>query len=254
MKFTSKFTILYTIYFITFLFSINQACEQSCRDGISLAFCNNYAQEWNPLFDTLGKNLTSNLYDGVTDNVDQVKNLVDKAVLNQVNKSRADFTSSCKFIVQESIFSKSPQFKGQCQKPLRVIQPKPGVNWTLSDCQNQDYICGNPPSICHFMNEYVKPRNVDLLKEALTERISDNGNFTSSLIDITNQTVTNSGAFDKSQTQLDNFMGIVTKNIKFELNQFGIAFNSSFCAPYSNNSTSCDKYDSEIKSILLSYP
>jgi hypothetical protein len=241
MKFLTSF-IIYTIYFSTFLFTINQACEQSCRDGISLAFCNSYTQEWNPLFDSLGKNLTSNIYNGLNETVDQ--NLVNKAILNQVNKSKVEFTKSCKDIVEDSIFSKDPKFKGQCQKPLRVIQPKRGVNWTLSDCENQDYICGNPPSICHFMNEYVKPRNVKLLKEALSERVSDNGNFTSSLINITNKNIKNSGNFE-----------IVTANIKVELNQFVTAFNNSFCFTHSNSTTtSCDKYDSGIKSLLLSFP
>ncbi|CAB4402684.1 unnamed protein product [Rhizophagus irregularis] len=253
MKFSPISIIIYTIYFTTFLFTKNQACEQSCRDGISLAFCNSYTQEWNPLFDTLGSNLTNNIYTGLNVNVDQVKNLVDTAILNQVNKSKTEFSNNCKDIVEDSIFSKDPKFKGQCQKPLKVIQPKPGVNWTLSDCEQQDYICGNPPSICHFMNEHVKPRNVELLKASLNDRVSDNGNFTSSLIKITNNVITNSDSFEKNQTK--DFMDIVTMNIKFELKQFAITFNNSFCITDSNSTTtSCDKYDSGIKSLLLSFP
>ncbi|RGB37200.1 hypothetical protein C1646_695436 [Rhizophagus diaphanus] len=249
-----KFSPIFIIIFITtFLFDKNQACEQSCRDGISLAFCNSYTQEWNPLFDTLGNNLTNNIYNGLDVNVvNQVKNLVDTAILNQVNKSRTEFSNNCKDIVEDSIFSKDPKFKGQCQKPLKVIQPKPGVNWTLSDCEQQDYICGNPPSICHFMNEHVKPRNVESLKESLNDHVSDNGNFTSSFIKITNKVITKSDSFEKNQTK--DFMEIVTKNIKFELNQFATTFNNSFCISDSNSTTSCDKYDSGIKSLLLSFP
>ena len=31
----------------------------------------------------------------------------------------------------------------------------------------QDYICGNPPAVCHFMDQYVKPRNVKNVNESL---------------------------------------------------------------------------------------
>ncbi|CAG8707991.1 7426_t:CDS:1, partial [Funneliformis mosseae] len=54
-------------------------------------------------------------------------------------------------LVSDSILVQNPMFKGQCQKPLKVIQPPIGDPWKLSDC-------GNPPSMCHFMDEIVKPK------------------------------------------------------------------------------------------------
>ena len=250
------FSINLIVLVVTILFTAApiRACEQSCRDGISLAFCNSYAQEWQPLFDNFSKSLTTNLYNGTSDGNDQVINAVNTSVSKQVNKLQTDFTRSCPSIVQDSIFSHEPKFKGQCQKPLRVIQPKPGVNWTLSDCQNQDYICGNPPSICHFMDQIVKPRNVKLLKESLSSHASADGDFTSTITLVIEDAVTRSGAFGNDTSKLNSFMGTITKNLRTELDQFDKDFNDNFCFTKSDSTTSCDKYDDGIKSLLLSFP
>ncbi|RIA87099.1 hypothetical protein C1645_778046 [Glomus cerebriforme] len=250
MKFLPSLITIYTIYTTLLLTAApNQACEQNCRDGISLAFCNSYIQEWNPLFDNFTTNLLNNLYKDSNGNIDQVKNATNIAVLNQVNKLKVDFSRSCKDIVQNSIFLYEPKFKGQCQRPLKVIQPKNGVNWTLTDCQNQDYVCGNPPSICHFMDKYVKPRNVGILKEALSGRASVDGDFTGTITIAIEDAVTKSGAFGNDQSRMNTFLGIVTTNLRHELDHFAKDFNDGFCFK-----TSCDKYDDEIKSILLSFP
>src|SRR5688572_20632427 len=119
-----KFSLSFICMTLLFAAAPNQACEQSCRSGISLAFCNSYAQEWEPLFDSFGKSLTTNLYSGTSDGNDQVKNAISTAVLNRVNKLKTDFTRSCSTIVEDSIFLHEPKFKGQCQRPLKVIQPK----------------------------------------------------------------------------------------------------------------------------------
>ncbi|GJJ68348.1 hypothetical protein EMPS_00694 [Entomortierella parvispora] len=66
----------------------------------------------------------------------------------------------------EAIFKDEPNFTGNCVEnipPERVL-PKfaapnhrgtgdggDGLLWTMTDCHETNYICGEPPSICHFL-------------------------------------------------------------------------------------------------------
>src|SRR6266542_211915 len=167
----SSFTFFATIVAVSvLLFAVApiNACEQSCREGISNAFGDNYATEIKKLIKPFITKLQQNAYSGLVKIKSTTKSKCNKVIENEVNKFQKKFSSGLEALIENSIFEQSPQFKGQCQHPLKVKQPPPGVAWTMSDCENQDYICGNPPAICHFMDQYVKPRNVKNVIQSMT--------------------------------------------------------------------------------------
>ncbi|CAJ0836440.1 10078_t:CDS:2 [Entrophospora sp. SA101] len=130
MKFTSRLfgTGILAASAVLLLFtatSVN-ACEEDCRVGISHAFADKYALEIAPKFNSFNASVNKNIF--------KKFNVTDFVASNKVKKLKT--------------------------VPERVKQPPPGVPWKESDCEKQDYICGNPPAICHFMNSIVKPRNI----------------------------------------------------------------------------------------------
>lgn len=246
----SSLTFFATVVAISvLLFSVvpTNACEQSCRTGISLAFGDNYSIEVDKLFPTLEDNLKDNLLKGFSGSVSSsTKSAFNKIIEDETDKCKHAFTGGFAKLIEDSIFNQSPQFKGQCQHPLRVNQPPPGVAWTMEDCEKQDYICGNPPAVCHYMDQYVKPRNVKNVNESLNDRLSPNGSCFSSLVKnlIISAAKSNIKAID-----LPEFVKIIEDNIKVQYSDFVNYFKQNFC-----NGTTCDKYDHDIKVKLLSYP
>src|SRR2546429_9879426 len=103
----------------------------------------------------------------------------------------------------------------------------------MKDCECQDYICGNPPAVCHYMDEYVKPRNVKNVKESLAERLSCNGSFSKSL----STAVINAAKSSMKASDLSSFAEFVKKNINDQLNIYTDYFNQEFC-----KGSTCDKY------------
>nr|CAG8600660.1 220_t:CDS:1 [Entrophospora candida] len=254
MKFTSRLfgTGILAASAVLLLFtatSVN-ACEQSCRDGISHAFADKYALEIAPKFDSFSTSVNKNIFKkfNVTDFVasSKVKKLkagVLSALTKKIPTLKTSFITSLAPLIQRAIFEQKPKFKGQCQVPLKVTQPPPNVAWTESDCTNQDYICGNPPAICHFMNTIVKPRNVKNVIELLSSKEGPFFNTLNSEIKrVTAKFVTN-------KNKLNGLNNALAKNLKGLLARFVKDFKATFCS-----GTTCDKYDEEIKKLLLSFP
>src|SRR6185437_1209311 len=170
MKFSSTFFATAVLLFTAIP---TNACEQKCRTGISLAFGDNYAIEVKKLDEKFKSNLEKNLFTGFTKEVSSsTRSACNKAINYEVDCFEKSFISTFAKLIEDSIFNQSPQFKGQCQHPFRVKQPPPGVAWTMKDCEDQDYICGNPPAVCHYMDQYVKPRNVKNVNDSLKDRLS----------------------------------------------------------------------------------
>ncbi|RIA87098.1 hypothetical protein C1645_778045 [Glomus cerebriforme] len=246
----SSLTYFATIVAISvLLFTIvpTNACEQSCRTGISLAFGDNYSKEVKVLFVEFKKRLQDNLSNGFTGSVSSsARSSCNKVIEEETDKFEDTFTGNFAKLIEDSIFNQSPQFKGQCQHPLRVNQPPAGVAWTMDDCQNQDYICGNPPAVCHFMDQYVKPRNVKNVNESLKDRLSPNGSFFSTL---SRAIIISAAKSNIKANDLPSFATVAEKNILDTFSGFVDYFAQEFC-----KGTTCDKYDHDIKVKLLSYP
>jgi len=246
----SSLTFIATIVAISvLLFSVvpTNACEQSCRTGISLAFGDNYSIEVDKIFPELENGLKDNLLKGFSGSVStSTKSSFNKIIEQETDKCKKAFTGNFAKLIEDSIFNQAPQFKGQCQHPLRVIQPPAGVAWTMEDCEKQDYFCGNPPAVCHYMDQYVKPRNVKNVNESLKDRLSPNGSCFNSLVKSLIISATKSNI---KVTDLPSFVQSIEDNIENEFSSFTNYFQQEFC-----KGTTCDKYDHDIKVKLLSYP
>lgn len=257
MKLTiTKFDAVLALFFASaFLLAINpvQACESSCQNGISKAFSDAYSKEIDKIFSKYVTDLTdsSSLFDGVKVHTKlkiKIKEAISTAVTNQKN----NFEGSLADLAKNSIFNEKPQFKGQCQHPLRVKQPPAGVNWTLTDCKNQDYICGNPPAICHFMNQIVKPRIVKNINTDFKSLVSSN-KFSGTIKEGIKSAAISQGL---SGNDLDTVVNGVSSNADDTLPGFQNDFVAGFCSAIKGkkDKTTCDKYDDNIKSLLLSFP
>ncbi|KAF9113755.1 hypothetical protein BGX27_000860 [Mortierella sp. AM989] len=148
------------------------ACERECMHNVSRAFSDKYELLSNHYFTLLSDRIEDSLFYGVPpDAVTQAeKDIAIKVVKESVVDAQTSWDSTVFMSVFDSIFKDEPKFKGDCNVPYRVTQPKLGVNWTMPDCHNMDYICGNPPSICHFM-PMIKTRIVKKLIGLLQARV-----------------------------------------------------------------------------------
>ncbi|KAF9399232.1 hypothetical protein BGZ94_005767, partial [Podila epigama] len=144
------------------------------------------------------------------------------------------------------IFFDEPKFKGDCNEPHRVDQPPLGVNWTMSDCHAMNYICGNPPSICHFM-PMIKTRIVRKLKEQLVAKM-DGGQDSDLYINYlwpTMQTIL------MDQPRLVEY----TAKLHGNLNQALESVKAEVMAGFAEEETEWQhEWDLEIKTLLLSFP
>ncbi|CAG8537071.1 18322_t:CDS:1 [Gigaspora rosea] len=258
MKFFQIFNILVAIFALIFIAGPVNSCEQDCRDGISNAFTDKWKGEATPIFQKLKANVTAFLYysmslDKISDNktvIDQVTRELATEVFNDAD----NFTKSIskKFItnmpqlIQTAIFVVSPAFLGDCNHPHRVDQPPKNVNWTKDDCKKMDYICGNPPSICHFF-DVAKQKCFNQLSQNIANITtnSDGIAFIKTIKDsvkaIANKHNLNS---DGTQFLSDN----VIANAQSSLNGFADKFSTEFCPD------GCPEFDDEIKNLLLSFP
>ncbi|CAJ0746891.1 10821_t:CDS:1, partial [Entrophospora sp. SA101] len=235
MKFTSRLfgTGILAASAVLLLFtatSVN-ACEEDCRVGISHAFADKYALEIAPKFNSFNASVNKNIFKkfNVTDfvasnKVKKLKTGVLSALTKKISTLKKSFITSLTPLIQKSIFEQKPKFKGQCQVPERVKQPPPGVPWKEGDCEKQDYICGNPPAICHFMNSIVKPRNI---KNVIGSLSSKEGPFfntlNSEIKKVTAKFVTN-------KNKLNGLNSALAKNLKGLLARFVKDFKAKFCS------------------------
>ncbi|KAF9393551.1 hypothetical protein CPC16_001738 [Podila verticillata] len=142
----------------------------------------------------------------------------------------------------DTIFVDEPKFKGDCNEPHRVVQPPLGVNWTMSDCHSMDYICGNPPSICHFM-PMIKTRIVRKLKEQLAGKLNggQDADVYVNFLGPALQTIL------QSQPTLREY----TARLHGNLNEILEGIKADVEAGFAEEDR---EWDLEIKTLLLSYP
>ncbi|KAF9926262.1 hypothetical protein FBU30_004122 [Linnemannia zychae] len=148
------------------------ACERECQVNVSHAFADKYELISNTYYTILSDKVEKSLFYGVPAQTVSASEsaAVIKTIKDSVEQAKAAWAKTIFQTVFDTIFKDEPKFKGDCNHPHRVNQPPLGVNWTMPDCHNMDYICGNPPSICHFM-PMIKTRIVKKLTAQLQARV-----------------------------------------------------------------------------------
>ncbi|CAG8600042.1 3220_t:CDS:1 [Ambispora leptoticha] len=250
----SKKKILLLVSFSSILFNVDliNGCEKTCRVGISTTFAEKYSNVTSPLWQDFFNDLESTALENInlenyvqSDDAAPITNKLITTLKNHAQELETNFDAQLPTIIEDAIFRQQPQFRGDCNHPFRVKQPKPPKIWKMSDCEKMDYICGNPPSICHFL-PMIKERNVRTIKTAL-EEASTKGEFLNVLTLAVNDTLTRTGAF--TEKDFTTLLTTVKSNIESRLGEFYQKYNEEFC-----KETSCDQFDLEIKTQLLTYP
>ncbi|CAG8640238.1 409_t:CDS:1 [Ambispora gerdemannii] len=252
-RFFSK-NILLLVSFSSILFNVDliNGCEKTCRVGISTTFANKYSNVTNSLWQDLYNNLESTALKNInlknyvqSDDAAPITSKIITTLRNHAQELETTFDAQLPTIIENAIFRQEPQFRGDCNHPFRVKQPKPPKIWKMSDCDKMDYICGNPPSICHFL-DMIKERNVRTIKTALKEA-STKGEFLNVLTLAVNDTLTRTDAF--KEKDFTTLLTTMKSNIESRLWEFSQSYDEGFC-----NENSCDQFDLEIKTQLLTYP
>ncbi|KAG2225751.1 hypothetical protein INT45_011419 [Circinella minor] len=159
--------------------SLTSACEPLCRHAISQTLADRYIPVIHLAVNELHESLNTNVYhitipDKLSNTVPE-KELQD-GIRNTIEDGLDDFTMQATGAMLEegiyqTLFSGDQPFKGDCNSPKRLDRKKPneGEDWTREECEKMDYICGNPPSICHFL-DMIKTRIVVYLRGYLMEQ------------------------------------------------------------------------------------
>lgn len=143
------------------LISVVFGCEPQCRKGVAHAFAEFYTPVVQLAVDGLQDTFSSTLF-----NVTVPQHLSAFVPEDALTASvLGDLSETLKLFVDQAtgkplqdgifavMFSEADPFKGDCNHPRRLTRnmPPPGESWTREECEKMDYICGNPPSICHFL-------------------------------------------------------------------------------------------------------
>uniref|UniRef100_A0A1D1Y4L1 Ras GTPase-activating-like protein rgaA n=1 Tax=Anthurium amnicola TaxID=1678845 RepID=A0A1D1Y4L1_9ARAE len=246
MKFT---TIISTLLIgSSLLFSPASACESACQVGISKAFADKYGGELKPFFDRFKNNLANTILQGVdlgkVGHGSKVKTNVPAAIKTTVDQLKNNFVGDLQKLVFDSIFVEKPQYKGDCNHPKLVQQPKKGVPWQRSDCDKQTYLCGNPPAICHDIQK-IKIRIFTNIHSKLNQEASSNGPDFKALSDAVWRAARSAGVSLKNRRKF--LMPLAEANIRTALSKF-LNDSNNFCHD------TCPQYDDSIITLLLSFP
>ncbi|KAF9360205.1 hypothetical protein BGX26_010205 [Mortierella sp. AD094] len=221
------------------------ACEHECQVNVSRAFADKYELLSNNYFTLLNGKIEDSLFYGIhSDTLTEAeKQTAIKTVQDSVVAAQTAWANTIFPTVFDTIFKDEPKFKGDCNHPHRVNQPPRGVNWTMPDCHNMDYICGNPPSICHFM-PMIKTRIVKKLTGQLQARVDgDDSDVYVNNVGPALQTIIN------AQPKLQTYVATLHGN----LNQILESVKDSL-VNFADQAQWRPVWDYEIKILLLTFP
>ncbi|KAF9213536.1 hypothetical protein BGZ59_005187 [Podila verticillata] len=221
------------------------ACERECQVNVSHAFADKYQLVSNQYFTLLNGNVQASLFFGLPVNTltTAEQTAAIKTVSDSIVQAQEAWDKSIFQTVFDTIFKDEPKFKGDCNHPQRVKQPPKGVWWVMEDCHLMDYICGNPPSICHFM-PMIKTRIVVKLTNQLQALVSgDDGTVYATYVGPALQTVLT------NQPKLAPYVA----NLHGNLNQI-LEKVTKDLANFANESQWKSEWDLEIKKLLLTFP
>ncbi|KAF9111238.1 hypothetical protein BGX27_005185 [Mortierella sp. AM989] len=231
---------------LSFAPSSVQACEHDCQVNVSHAFADKYQILSNNYFTTLSQKIEESAFYGIPagDLLTSLESENAVSVLRDaVIKAQNAWDVTIFKTVYDTIFRDEPKFKGDCNVPHRVTQPPLGVNWTMDDCHDMDYICGNPPSICHFM-PMIKHRIVSKLTYQLQANVDgDDSDIYANFIGPALQTVL------MQQPKLIKY----TASLHGNLNQLMEVIKKDL-VHFADDSQWKRQWDMEIKILLLTFP
>ncbi|RUP48454.1 hypothetical protein BC936DRAFT_144540 [Jimgerdemannia flammicorona] len=264
MKLHTPFALLLAAGFITLVSS----CEKDCRLGVAGAFADRYRPIIDQTFGDLCEMVTQNLFSKISVPtefssavpIDFLQSELIDSACAEILKLNTKFNNALVWLMQRSIFTEEPKFKGDCNHPKRLpyAMPPKGQNWTLEHCAAMDYICGNPPSVCHFLKE-IKDRLVTNIRSRLqTNADLQSGSYFRNLVNVLTTRIkstlsaTGHGALiDDTTTKivedgvLQNLLRIMQDWIEHSVNEF--------CTSDDLDSQ-CNSWDDEIKPLILMWP
>ncbi|KAF9968100.1 hypothetical protein BGZ70_006642 [Mortierella alpina] len=246
MKFSSAASFLGALSLsLTFAPSLVQACEHECRVNVSHAFADKYQQLSSNYFTLLSQRAQDQIFHGIPV---QTMGALDKdnaikLIQDAVTRAQNTWDVTIYPTVFNTIFIDKPPFKGDCNAPFRVKQPPLGVNWTMSDCHKMDYICGNPPSICHFM-PMIKDRIGKKLIAQLRARVGgvDSDLYINFLRPAVDTLLMQEDKFSTFQVALRGNLNQVLESFQDVTDNFA------------NEDQWSHDWDMEIKTLLLTFP
>lgn len=221
------------------------ACERECQVNVSNAFADKYALISDTYYTILSDDVGKSLFYGVPANTltDTEGNAVIKTMKDSIEQAKLAWSKTIFQTVFDTIFKDEPKFKGDCNHPHRVVQPPLGVNWIMPDCHNMDYICGNPPSICHFM-PMIKTRIVKKLTLQLQSRVDgDDADVYVNYIGPALQAVIT------AQPKLAPYGRVLHGNLNQILEEIKKSLNN-----FASESQWSHNWDMDIKNLLLTFP
>ncbi|GJJ77071.1 hypothetical protein EMPS_09430 [Entomortierella parvispora] len=221
------------------------ACEHVCQVNVSRAFSDKYEIVSNNYFTLLTNKVKDSVFYGLpkdTLTADETTASI-KVITDAVAEAGKAWSATLFQTVFTSIFADEPKFKGDCNNPHRVTQPPKGVWWKMADCHNMDYICGNPPSICHFM-PMIKTRIVKKLIGQLQAKVDgDESDVYEGYIEPALQTVLT------QQPKLVEFTPILHGNLNQILESIKLSL-----VNFADEAQWNKDWDLQIKEMLLTFP
>ncbi|KAG0244384.1 hypothetical protein B0O80DRAFT_497697 [Mortierella sp. GBAus27b] len=221
-----------------------QACERECQVNVSHAFADKYEVVSNEYFTLLTRKVEDSLFYGIPEGTltTAESSQVTRMFKDAITGAQATWNKALFPTVFDTIFKDEPKFKGDCNNPKRVKQPPRGVEWEMMDCHKMDYICGNPPSICHFM-PMIKKRINTKLRTQLFDRMEDTEIYTKTLAPVLSKVLQEFPKLNKHSPALHG-----------NLNQ-NLASVQKLSVGFANAKTQWNKkWDLEIKLMLLTFP
>ncbi|KAL1928226.1 hypothetical protein VTP01DRAFT_3142 [Rhizomucor pusillus] len=162
------------------------ACEPDCRHGLANAFAGHYAPVVQLAVDELEYTFSTSLFNvSVPEEVSIVvpEQALQKGVTASLKETLQIFVDwAAEKPLEDGIyrvmFAEKDPFKGDCNNPKRLDRKMPpeGESWRRDECEKMDYICGNPPSICHFLDD-IKQRIVGRVRSQLESYATSDSGF-----------------------------------------------------------------------------
>ncbi|RUS21807.1 hypothetical protein BC937DRAFT_91399 [Endogone sp. FLAS-F59071] len=264
MKFLSTITLLLVSSSLTFVI----ACEKDCREGVAKAFADKYTPAVNLIFEGLRTLVDDKLFSSIQTPpeflaavpIDLLEKALKDAIDAGITTLDSKFQQRLPSLMHSTIFNEDPKFRGDCNHPKRLPynMPPEGESWTLKHCTDMDYICGNPPSICHFL-EKIKTRCANNIRTRLqTNGEPQSGSFYRDLLTIITSQIkatlitTGHGALlDDTATKVVE--DAVVQNLVGAMQAWRTQYVDNFCTS-EDQLPLCNSWDDEIKPVILSYP
>ncbi|CAO3650387.1 unnamed protein product [Cunninghamella blakesleeana] len=190
---------------------------------------------------------------------DTITSMLTKNVLDRIQQFQDNITTGLEANIYSVMFMEQDPFKGDCNHPSRLSRnkPPPGDFWTLKECEDMDYICGNPPSICHFL-DIIKKRIIERMKILLQKPVQFQGNTFRSIGQDTKQTI--QGLMVKygagSLLRDQSVFGYMNNIIRDTLNEFEkwVQTDIENLCMDPDHELYCGGWDNDIKYEILQYP